>query len=185
MHGRVMQSMSMWAAITAMAGATPAAQPKPSLSGTWTLDAEKSAARAPAAGRGIGAGGGSRGTFSASGGMRAGSGTPEWTIQQTASTLTITHPLPDGSTQTFVYKLDGSESVNVNGRFTLTSKTVVSGGRITTTGTQLVKSDQGDATAAVREVRWLDADGTQVVETTRTIGANPPTMSTVVLVKRP
>jgi hypothetical protein len=183
-----------------------AAQSAPSLAGTWVLDREKTAALSPAGGAGgqgagarssgagasvgaVSGGGGGVASFGGGGGVGGGGGrmsggaTPEWTIAQTAATLTITRVLPDGTTQTLVHKLDGSESVNVNGRTTFTSRTTVSGGKFTTSGTQVVKTDQGDVTSSLKEVRWIDKDGSLVVETTRTVDGSSRA-STSVLVRK-
>jgi hypothetical protein len=109
-----------------------------------------------------------------------GGGAPEWVIGQTAAAITITRALPDGTSQKLVYKLDGSESVNVNGRTTQKTRSTVSGGRLTTTGTQTVSTDQGDVTSSMTEVRSLDADGSMVVELTRTVeGSGSRTTTTV------
>ena len=85
------------------AAASLAAQAKPDFSGKWVADA----AAAPAAPAG-GGGGGGRG-----GGGRGGGGFGnEFTIAQTATTLTITRMQGD-QTVTTVYNLDGSESKNM------------------------------------------------------------------------
>lgn len=86
------------------AAASLAAQAKPDFSGKWVADA----AAAPAAPAGGGGGGGGRG-----GGGRGGGGFGnEFTIAQTATTLTITRMQGD-QTVTTVYNLDGSESKNM------------------------------------------------------------------------
>ena len=83
------------------AAASLAAQAKPDFSGKWVADA----AAAPAAPAGGGGGGGGRG------GGRGGFGN-EFTIAQSATTLTITRMQGD-QTVTTVYNLDGSESKNM------------------------------------------------------------------------
>ena len=80
-----------------------AAQAKADFSGKWVADA---AAAAPAGGGG-GGGGGGRG-----GGRGGGGFGNEFTIAQTAQTLTITRMQGD-QTVTTVYNLDGSESKNM------------------------------------------------------------------------
>jgi hypothetical protein len=161
-----------------------AAQATPNFVGTWVIDPEKTAAlRPPAAAGGAIAPGGRGG----GGGMTlagAGGGAPEWVIAQTASMLTISRALPDGSSQRHVYKLDGSESVNVNGRTTQKSKSTVAAGKITTTGTQTVSTDQGDVSSEFRELRWLDKDGAMIVETTRTVNGTARTSTTAYTRKR-
>src|SRR5688572_32972189 len=83
--------------------ASLAAQAKADFSGKWVADA---AAAAPAGGGG-GGGGGGRG-----GGRGGGGFGNEFTIAQTAQTLTITRMQGD-QTVTTVYNLDGSESKNM------------------------------------------------------------------------
>jgi hypothetical protein len=158
----------------------------PNMSGTWVVDRDKTIALMPApAGGGTGgsvtAGGVGNGVRAGGGGggaMVGGGGTPEWTITQTAAALTIVRPGPDGCEQKIVYKLDGSESVNVNGRVTQKTKTTVAGGKIVTTGTQTVATDQGDVTSDFKEVRSLDKEGAMIVETTRVVNGNARTVTT-------
>jgi hypothetical protein len=76
------------AAAVFLVSAAPTAQTKPNFSGRWVLDAEKTAAAAPAA---------------------AASGASPITIAMNAATLKITVPSKDGSGNTTTYKLDGSE----------------------------------------------------------------------------
>jgi hypothetical protein len=153
-----------------LAGASPTAQSAPNFAGTWTLDADKTAALLKAAPGSSRAGGGaaSAGGMTAVQGGAGSSRAPEWVITQSPVALTIVRTLSTGTQQKFVYKLDGAESVNVNGRTTQTSRTTVSSGRLVTTGTQTVATDQGDLSSEFKEVRWLDKDGTMIVETTRT-----------------
>lgn len=90
--------------------ATAAYAQKPNFSGKWTVDAEKTAAANPNAMAGGGGGGGGRG--GAGGGRGGGGGSFE--IKQDATTLTRTAIMQDGSAGTAsVYKLDGSESKNM------------------------------------------------------------------------
>jgi len=160
------------------------AQDTPNLSGTWTFDRAKTAAASPAppvssAGGGrVTTGGGMAGAVGAAGAVA------DWVITQTAAVLTLTRVVADGSTQKLVYKLDGSESVNVNGRVTQTTKTAAHAGKITTTGTSVVKTDQGDITSQITEVRSLDKDGAMVVETTRAFDESGSRTTTQVFVKR-
>jgi len=161
------------------------AQGTPNLSGTWTLDPVKTAAASPAPPSGAGSGRvNTGGGIVSAGAVGAAGAAAEWVIAQTATALTLTRALADGSTQKLVYKLDGSESVNVNGRTTQTTKTTASAGKITTTGTQVVKTDQGDITSQITEVRSLDKDGAMVVETTRTFDESGSRTTTQVFVKR-
>jgi hypothetical protein len=176
------------AALTAVSW-TAAAQVRPDLSGTWVLDREKTAALAgsqsgvPAGGAVTG--GGRVGTGGASGGgamMSAGT-LPEWTMVVSTATVTAERPAAMGG-QKYVYKLDGSESTNVNVRTTLTTKTRWDAGRLVTEGTQSTKTDQGDVVVKFREVRWLDREGAMLIQTTRQMEPNPPTTVTQVYVKK-
>ena len=145
------------------------AQGSPNLSGTWVIDRDKTAALSPAQ-RGGGAslgGGATAGGVAAVGGV--GGAPPSWVITQTPAALTIVRSLPDGIEQRWVYKLDGSESINVNGRSTQKTRSTVAGGRISTAGTQTVTTGDGDVTSQIKEVRWLDKDGSMIVETTRSV----------------
>jgi hypothetical protein len=181
-----MRTRVMSVVVAAMWTVGVAAQSAPNFSGTWTLDRDKTAAASPPPASGN-AGGGrvSAGGGMVSGAVGAASAATEWVITQTSAALTLTRAVvADGSTQKLVYKLDGSESVNVNGRTTQTTKTTVAAGKITTTGTQTVKTDQGDITSEIKEVRSLDKDGAMVVETTRTFGDSGSRTTTQVYVKK-
>ena len=156
-----------------------AAQAAPNLSGTWVVDSDRTAALRPAPAAGGGGGGGG---MVAMGG--ASGAPPEWVITQTAAALTIVRALADGTQQKHVYKLDGSESVNVNGRTTQKSKSTVAGGKVTTVGTQTVATDQGEVSSEFKEVRSLDKDGAMVVEMTRTANGSARTTTTVFAKKK-
>jgi hypothetical protein len=150
------------AAVAAMA-----AQARPDFSGTWVFDPKAS----EAASGGARAGGGTF-AMSGSGGGRAvlsgGAGAlVEYRIAQSDASLTIERMLGQ-TTQRFVHTFDGAENVNVNGRTTQRSRSKWDGSRLLTEGMQSVATDSGDVMAKVREVRSLAADGTLVVETTRT-----------------
>jgi hypothetical protein len=121
-------------------------------------------------------GGGGGGTALVGGGSAA---PPEFVITQTTAALTIVRALPDGESQKYVYALDGSESVNVNGRTTQKTRSTAAGGKITTVGTQTVTMTSGDVSSEIREVRSLDKDGTMVVELTRTVSGNSRTTTQV------
>lgn len=130
------------------------AQAKPDFSGTWTVDMEKSVMPQ---GRGGGQGGG-RG-----GGMGAG----PITITVEGTKMSVSRTMgQSGNTQTTVYMLDGTEAKNsMGGRggaepVQVTYKSAWSGAKLVTT----ITNPMGTST----ETRWLEADGTMVVETTRT-----------------
>jgi hypothetical protein len=166
------------------AAALAAAQTPPNLAGTWVLDRDKTAARS-AAPSGMRAGGPDGRAGAAAVGARGGPATPpEWRITQTAAALRAERALPNGTTQTLVYKLDGSESTNANGRATLTTRSRWEGGKLVTEGTQLIATEQGPVAGTLKEVRWLDKEGSMVVETTRAIDENPPSTITQVFVRK-
>ncbi len=124
------------------------AQSKADLSGTWTLDADKS--DPPPQGRGGGGG--------------AGAGT--LTIKQTATELTITSEGRQGS-QTLTYKLDGSESTNQmmgrGGATTVKSTAKWDGSSLVIETTR----DFNGMSITTKEVRRLDNGGKEMqVETT-------------------
>jgi len=98
------------------------------------------------------------------------------TIRQTARELVIEEPESDDAWR-IVYKLDRTESVNVNGSVTLRTTSRWEDGRPVTEGTQTVKTGRADVTAAFLETRSVAADGTMVIETTRTVEGRDPTTS--------
>ena len=130
------------------------AQAKPDFSGTWTLDAEKSVMPQ---GRGAGMGGGRQG----------GMGGGPLTITVAGQKMSISRTMgQSGNTTTTVYMLDGTASKNMMGgrpggepqEVVYTSKW--NGAKLVTT----IVNPRGTST----ETRWIEADGTMVVETTRT-----------------
>jgi len=141
------------------------AQAKPDFSGTWTLDPEKSVM-----------GGGRQG-----GGQRGGGAAP-LTITVDGSKLSISRTMgQSGNTITTVYMLDGTVSKNTQpGRqggepteVTYTSKW--DGAKLVTT----IVNPRGTST----ETRWIDADGTMVVETSRTGPDGTPVVTKLVYKK--
>ena len=134
-------------AVGTVAGATGiSAQTKPNFAGSWTLDAEKS-------------------TMPQGGGNRAMNPAP-FTITVDGARMSIARPGQGGNVQTTVYLLDGTVSKNtMAGRqggepveITYTSKW--EGAKLVTT----IVNPRGTST----ESRWIEADGSMVVETTRT-----------------
>lgn len=127
----------------------------PDFSGTWTLDAEKTAAANP------NAGGGGRG-----GGGRMG-GAPQ-VFKQDAKTLTITRTMGENQIVT-TYNLDGSPSKNT---------TMGRGGEVTVTATAkwdgaklMVTMDNGQSATYAMDGAWL------VVTTTRPGREGGPAMT--------
>ena len=172
------------------AAATLGAQAKPDFSGTWIMDGAKTAAlnggrtsgMAPAGAMagGGGAGGGGN-TMSPAG---AGPSAPmEMKIAQTPATLTIERATPAGP-QKFVHKLDGAESVNVNGRATLTTKSTWQGTTLVTEGTNVINGEDGAITVTLKETRALDADGNLTVTVARTIDGTTSTSRQVFAKKK-
>ena len=161
------------------------AQNGASFAGTWVME--------PAASRGGGSsmsggamGGGamSGGPTGATNGMRSGGATAsmgptggggpiEVVVTQTAASITMERRFPGVESQTTTYKLDGSETTNVTGRTTLKTKSRWEGAKLVTEGTQVVKSDQAEIKGTIKETRWLEKDGTMVVETVREIEGRP------------
>ena len=111
------------------------AQAKPDLSGSWTLNNDKSD---PAPARGGGGGGGGRG------GGRGGGVAAQMTIKQTPTQLTIDRTMGQG-TQTAAYKLDGTESTNTVGAGEAKSKAVWQGPKLVIT---TCLADDGEARRA-------------------------------------
>jgi hypothetical protein len=132
------------------------AQAKADLSGTWTFDESKS----DAPGGPGGGGGGGRGP----GGGRMGGGTPsKLVIKQTATELTVERTLPNG-TETAVYKLDGSESINKAGMGESKAKASWDGANLVLTGKQAVSTPQGEFEIDTKDV--YSVSGTVLTVTT-------------------
>jgi hypothetical protein len=122
----------------------------PDFSGTWTLDAEKTAAAAPAgapAGGGGGRGGG--------GGGRAGG---PMVLKQDAKVLTITRTMGENQVVT-TYNLDGSPSKNAGrgqgGATEVTSTAKWDGAKL------VVTSDNGQTVTYSMDGAWLVATTTR------------------------
>jgi len=159
------RSLSRFAFV--LLSATALAQSTPQFSGVWTIDRANTAARSQRPG-----GASSNTPVAPANGNRAQSN--DWTITQTATSLTIAHPLAGNTTQTFVYKLDGSPSVNVNGNATLETKSHWDAGRLVTEGTRTVRTLGANLKSSFKETRRLDPDGTMIVETTTQTGSGVP-----------
>lgn len=136
-----------------------AAQAKADFSGTWTFDEAKSDP-APA-GRGGGGGGG--------GGGRGGGGTAsKLVIKQAGGDLTIERTLPNGS-DTLVYKLDGSESVNKMAMGEGKSKTSWDGNSLIVNTQQQLQTPNGTFDITAKDVYSVQGN-VLTVTTTRTTG---------------
>jgi hypothetical protein len=138
----------------ALAVALPAAtwgQAKADLSGTWTLDESKSDP-APA-GRGGGRGGGVASKL---------------VIKQTAGELTIESTNAMG-TNTAVYKLDGSESVNKMAMGESKAKASWDAGNLVIAGSQQLQTPNGTFDITTKDIYSVQG-GVLTVTTTRTTG---------------
>jgi hypothetical protein len=132
------------------------AQAKTDFSGSWSLDTAKSDA-VPAAGR-RGGGGGRGGAAIAT----------SLTVTQTATQITIDRTIAQGATSA-VYKLDASESTNVQGDVFLSRSRVSWDGPklVITTRKDLGLTPTGPMAEESKEVLSLDGGILTVVATTR------------------
>jgi hypothetical protein len=140
----------------------------PDFSGTWTVDAEKTAAMAPAgAAAGGGGGGGGRG------GGRGGGGPV--TLKQDAKVLTITRTMGENQVVT-TYNLDGSPSKNAGrgagGATEVSSTAKWDGAKL------VVTSDNGQTVTYSMDGAWL------VQTTTRPGQDGGPARTTAVYYKK-
>lgn len=106
----------------------------PDFSGTWAMNAEKTAAANPAAAAGGGGGMGG-------GGGRGGGMGGEMTVKQAGNVLTISRAMGQNTMET-AYTLDGAEHTATSQQGDLKYKAVLSGNSIHITGTQ--GSQRGD-----------------------------------------
>ncbi|MDQ3069700.1 MAG: hypothetical protein M3R55_08225 [Acidobacteriota bacterium] len=139
------------------------AQAKPNFAGTWTLDAEKS-------------------TMPQGGGNRGGGNPAPLTIVVEGPKMSISRTMGQaGTVQTTVFMLDGTDSKNMmpgrqGGEPTeILYKSKWDGAKLVTT----ITNPRGTST----ESRWMEADGTMVVETTRTGQDGTPMTSKLVYKK--
>jgi hypothetical protein len=131
------------------------AQGKADFSGTWTFDEAKSDP-APA---GRGGGGGGRGGFGPA---------TKLVVKQTASELTVEATNASG-TNTAVYKLDGSESVNKIGMGEAKSKAAWEGGNLVVTSQQQLQTPNGTFDITTKDVYNVQG-GVLTITQTRTTG---------------
>jgi hypothetical protein len=148
------------------------AQARPDFSGTWELDVE----RTRAANQGSGGSMGGGGSMSVAGGTGSAAGAGAVTtirITQTAAALTIERVAGQVWDKT-VHKLDGTDSVNTNSSTTIRLKSRWDGRRLISEGTSRTPMPEAGGTmeSTFKETRWLDKDGTLIVETVRVV--NPP-----------
>jgi len=132
-------------------------------SGTFVVNAEKTAAANPAPPAGGGGGGGGRG----GGGMGGGG---ELTIKQAGNVLTITRTM-GGNAMDTVYTMDGAEHTNTTPQGDLKYKAELSGSSVHITGTQA--SQRGDR--PVDQKYTLSDDGKSMTMETTNQGPNGAT----------
>jgi len=160
-----------------------AAQSHPDLTGDWVLDKAKTAALTDAkTGPAQGASGGA--AVAGGGTMSPGAAvTVEYQITVAAATMTIERlglPTP----QKYIYKLDGSESVNTVGTATTHTKSHWVGATLVTEGTRSFPTSQGTVRISTRDVRSLDKDGAMVVEMTTQVEGQGASKTYQVFVKK-
>ena len=158
--------------IIALIAATLAPQAVPDLSGTWTRDPGRSTATGGSGQREVEGGG-------LGGGLGLGPPAEQLTIVQTIDRLVITERFGEASS-TFTYALNGKRttnrvSVGRNSGGTAAYVTFRRGARLETT-VQVPPVGGRGRTATYKEVRYLDADGSLVVETTMTGRPNKRTV---------
>ena len=143
-------------AVLAVALAVTGYAQKKDFSGTWTLDAEATAAANPAPAGGAAAGGGGGG-----GGMRGGGG-GAMTIKHTGDTLAIERAgRGGGAPTTTTYKLDGTEQEVTMGQGTAKVKAKWDGANIVM---ETTRAGQDGAPMTTTAVYSLDDKGQLWVE---------------------
>lgn len=161
--------------MTAMMGAlavmlmasTAFAQTKPNFSGSWTQDAEKTAAANPAPAGGGGGGGGRAG----GGGGGRGGGGGAFTLKQDATSLTRTPVTPDGAGTPTVYKLDGSMQTVTMGQGEAKVKAMWEGSTIVIETTR----DMGGNMTTTKAVYSMEGDWLVIATTNPGRGGGEPT----------
>jgi hypothetical protein len=163
-------------AIILIVGPSVRAQTHPSFTGDWILDPDKTAVAAGTAPAATSGGGGP---------MTTGPGPAaiEYKLTLTATSLTVDR-VGAATPQTYIYKLDGSESVNTVGPTTSKTKSHWDGSTIVTEGTRTVTTSQGDVTSSFKELRSLDREGSMHVEESRQTSGQDPTTSFQVFVRK-
>ena len=153
------------------------AQARPDFSGTWELDLERTRAENQARSGTAPSGGGGTMSFSGTSQGTAQAGAAAVTavkIMQTSASMTIDRL----SGQIFAktnFKFDGTEAVTVIDAMTRKQRSRWEGNKLVSDGTgETVLSDgTGSIKSTFKEVRWIDKDGTMVVETTRAVQPPP------------
>jgi hypothetical protein len=127
------------------------AQGKANFSGSWTVDAEKTAAANPAPPAGGGGGGGGR--AGGGGGGRGGGQAGPMTVKQDATSLSVERQGQNGPTTT-VYKLDGSKQTVTMGQGEATVVAKPEGATIVIETTR----DMGGTMATTKQVWSMEGD---------------------------
>jgi len=127
------------------------AQGKANFSGSWTVDAEKTAAANPAPPAGGGGGGGGR--AGGGGGGRGGGQAGPMTVKQDATSLSVERQGQNGP-QTTVYKLDGSKQTVTMGQGEATVVAKPEGATIVIETTR----DMGGTMATTKQVWSMEGD---------------------------
>ncbi len=99
----------------------------------------------------------------------------ELTISRKDATMTMERRVGN-RVQTFIYRLDGSESVSEAGTLTRRARSRWNGPRLVTEGTHTITTPGSEVSIGFTETIELDADGVLHIETTRE--AQPPTRQT-------
>lgn len=159
--------------VIALIAATLAPQTVPDLSGTWRSDPGRSSASGGGRGQRESENGG-RG-----GGLGLGPAAEQLTIVQTPDRLVITERRGEASAK-FTYALNGKKTTNAvssgrNSGGSAASVTSWRGARLETT-VKVTPGNGRGVVATYKEVRYLDADGSLVVETTMAGRPNKRTM---------
>ena len=147
----------------------PSFQAAPDFSGTWVEDASlRQTTIKPPAG---------------SGPRAMAAPASDLVVTQTPTTLTSERRF---MTQVIrhTFKLDGKESVNLNGANTQTTRSHWDGKKLVTEGTSYSVTSQGEFTWIYREVHSLDANGRMVIEVTTTDEAGVKNVVTRVFNKK-
>ncbi|HYV99105.1 MAG TPA: hypothetical protein VE967_16735 [Gemmatimonadaceae bacterium] len=149
--------------LLAMSPRTSPAQQHPDFSGTWKQDTSRTQSIGGGTGNRERAGGG-RG-----GGLGLGPPAQELVIVQTAHTLTVTERRDSSSAQT-IYALDGKRQTNVmtSGRSSGTTAVFVTTWKNERLETKISAppGPRGGAATTYVETRFIDRDGSLVIETT-------------------
>jgi hypothetical protein len=147
---------------------TPNVQTAPDFSGTWTEDVSQR-----------------RTTYKAPAGGAKSMVAPDsdLVVKQTPATLTSERTFMTQVIR-YVFRLDGQESVNLNGANTQTTRSHWDGKKLVTEGTSYSVTSQGESTWIYREVHSINAKRQMVIEVTTTDEAGVKNVVTRVFNKK-